>query len=220
MNLHHHPTEDLLFAYAGGGLDEAKSLVVVTHLALCPSCRDLVADAEILGGALIEDMNGEAMAPNALADTLKRVAGTPTAKPPVMEPRPAAPADLILPQPLRGYVGSDLGGVAWKTLGPGVRHRELIRSASGATARLLRIQPGLSILEHGHRGQELTLVLQGSYHSGGKQFTRGDLEVADESVEHAPVAGAEAVCICLVVTEAPLRFKRLIGRLMQPFIGI
>lgn len=222
MNRHHHPTDDLLFAYAGGGLDEAKSLVVATHLALCPSCRALVAHAEILGGSLIDSIDGEALAPGALAATLNRAAGNPApTAPAIAAAKPAAiETNLVLPQPLRGYAGGDLADVAWKKLGPGVQHRQLIRSASGATARLLRIEPGLAIFEHSHRGEELTLVLQGSYRSGGQQYRRGDLEVADESVEHAPVAGLEAVCICLAVTEAPLRFKSLIGRLMQPFLGI
>jgi putative transcriptional regulator len=221
MNAHHHPTDDLLFAYAGGGLDEAKSLVVATHLALCPDCRKLVADAEILGGTLIEAISGEALGANALADTLKRATGLGAAPgQPAVERGPTRATDLVFPQPLRHYAGADLPDIAWRSLGPGIQHRELIRSPSGATARLLRIQPGLSVFEHGHRGQELTLVLQGSYRSGDRQFERGDLEVADDSVEHAPVAGDGAVCICLAVTEAPLRFKNLIGRLMQPFIGI
>lgn len=218
---HHHPTDDLVFAYAGGSLDEAKSLVVATHLALCPACRGAVADAEALGGALIEDMAGEPLAGDALAATLQRAAGRRDAAPRPLAVAPGAgTTGLVLPQPLRSYVGGDLADVAWKTLGPGIQHRELIRSATGATARLLRIQPGLAVFNHGHSGQELTLVLQGSYRSGGRQFQRGDLEVADDTVEHAPVAGSEAVCICLAVTEAPLRFKNLIGRLMQPFIGI
>ncbi len=218
---HHHPTDDILFAYAGGGLDEAKSLVVATHLALCPACRAAVADAEALGGVMIEETGGKSMAADSLAITLQRAAVRRDSA-----PRPAAAGtgiaapSLVLPQPLRTYAGGDLGAVTWKRLGPGIQHRELIRSATGATARLLRIQPGLAVFNHGHSGQELTLVLQGSYRSGGQQFLRGDLEVADDSVEHAPVAGSEAVCICLAVTEAPLRFKNLIGRLMQPFIGI
>ena len=125
MNAHHHPTEDLLFAYAGGGLDEAKSLVVATHLALCPACRHLVADAEILGGTLIETTSGEAMGSNALAQTLMRADGlAATTDQSVAQAKPTQAATLVFPQPLRRYAGADLSGVAWKSLGPGVQHRD------------------------------------------------------------------------------------------------
>jgi putative transcriptional regulator len=93
-------------------------------------------------------------------------------------------------------------------------------NSEGVTARLLRIAPGRSVFDHGHSGSELTLVLKGSYNSQGERYARGDIEVADETVTHRPVAGTEDVCICLAVTDAPLRFDSWIGRLMQPFIGI
>ena len=51
-------------------------------------------------------------------------------------------------------------------------------------------------------------------------LTRGDIEEADESIEHQPFAGKEADCICLAVTDAPLRFKSLLVRLVQPFLQI
>jgi len=107
----------------------------------------------------------------------------------------------------------------WRTLGPGIQHMPLV-AADGVTARLLRIAPGRSVFDHSHGGTELTLVLNGSYLAQGQRFVRGDLEMADENTQHRPVAGAEDVCICLAVTDAPLRFGNWIGRLMQPFIGI
>jgi putative transcriptional regulator len=93
-------------------------------------------------------------------------------------------------------------------------------SSEGVSARLLRIAPGQSVFDHSHGGQELTLVLHGSYRSQGHTFARGDLELADETVTHQPVADIGDTCICLAVTDAPLRFGNLLGRLMQPFIGI
>jgi putative transcriptional regulator len=66
----------------------------------------------------------------------------------------------------------------------------------------------------------MTLVLEGSYRAGDARFLAGDVECADETITHQPIADADATCICLAVTDAPLRFRNLLGRMMQPFIGI
>jgi putative transcriptional regulator len=92
--------------------------------------------------------------------------------------------------------------------------------ASRAKARLLYIPASSKVPDHGHRGLELTLVLAGSFYDEGAWFRRGDVEEADATVEHQPVAGPEEACICLAVTDAPLRFRSLIPRLAQPFLGI
>jgi len=87
-------------------------------------------------------------------------------------------------------------------------------------ARLLYIPAGQSVPDHGHRGTELTLVLQGAFRDEADRFGPGDIEIADESLKHTPVAEAGADCICLAATDAPLRFTGLIPRLVQPFFRI
>ena len=86
--------------------------------------------------------------------------------------------------------------------------------------RLLYIPPGQSVPEHGHGGLELTLVLQGSFSDSEGSFGVGDVETAHGEIEHQPVAGQGAPCICLAATDAPLRFRGLIPRLLQPIFRI
>ena len=74
--------------------------------------------------------------------------------------------------------------------------------------------------DHGHRGMELTLVLQGAFRDETDRFGPGDVEIADESLDHTPVAEAGVDCICLAATDARLRFNALIPRLAQPFLRI
>jgi putative transcriptional regulator len=218
----HHPTEEFVIAYAAGTLDEANSLAIAAHLTLCPACRDEIAVYEALGATLMEELPEATMAPQALAATLESVRGEARRSRSVDLPLPsrhAPSSSIMLPAPLRHYVGGDIGAAKWQSLSPGIQHMPLV-SSDGVTARLLRIAPGRSVFDHSHGGSELTLVLNGSYQSQGERFARGDLEVADESINHRPVAGMEDVCICLAVTDAPLRFESWIGRLMQPFVGI
>lgn len=74
--------------------------------------------------------------------------------------------------------------------------------------------------DHGHKGREMTLVLQGAFSDADGRYGRGDVEIADDAVQHTPVAEAGQDCICLAATEAPLRFRSLIPRLVQPFFRI
>ena len=74
--------------------------------------------------------------------------------------------------------------------------------------------------DHGHRGLELTLVLQGAFRDETDRFGPGDIEIADEAMEHTPIAESGEVCICLAATDAPLRFNAIIPRLAQPFLRI
>jgi putative transcriptional regulator len=74
--------------------------------------------------------------------------------------------------------------------------------------------------DHGHGGLELTCVLQGAFRDEDMRFARGDIEVATEEVDHTPIADISEDCICLAVTDAPLKFKGWLPRLAQPFLGI
>ncbi|MGL1147904.1 zf-HC2 domain-containing protein, partial [Vibrio parahaemolyticus] len=62
----HHPSNSLLLDYAAGTLDEASSLLIATHLTLCPHCRREVAAAEAIGGSLLDDLPAAPLRPGAL----------------------------------------------------------------------------------------------------------------------------------------------------------
>lgn len=218
MTVKHHLSDDLIFAYGTGALDEATSLLVATHMALCPKCRTALDAAEAMGGALLETLPEANVVETELESLMARIERPET---PLAAPEPVRHArSYVLPQPLRDYVGSDVDGLRWRGLGGGVRHLPIETGSAGAKARLLKIPAGAKVPEHSHGGLELTLVLAGSFYDSGAWFRRGDVEEADANVEHQPVAGPEEPCICLAVTDAPLRFRGLIPRIAQPFLGI
>lgn len=209
----HHLTPELLLGYVAGSLPEAFNLVIATHLSLCDACRAEMAGFEAIGGALIEAAPVEVMADDSLARLMQRLAGE---APP---PEPPPPARGIFPAPLRDHVGGDLEAVRWRPVGMGVK-QAILPTGPGATVRLLHIPAGAAMPDHGHRGRELTLVLQGAFSDAGGRYGPGDIEVADEAVEHTPTAEPGPACICLAATDAPLRFRGLLPRLAQPFFRI
>ena len=217
----HHPGDDQLMAYAAGELAEAPSLVVATHLALCPACRRQVADYEALGGQLLDELPGELLASGSLSHTLEMLDVT---APSVAAPRkPAAvvlpaPAGIAVPQPLSDYMSRAWADkAAWRKAIPGLRTLEL--KAEGAKVWIMEIAAGKPIPNHGHTGQEMVLVLSGGYHDGLTAYGPGDVQLSGIDTIHEPVADAGAPCLCLVLVEGSIRPTSWLGRIVSGFLG-
>ncbi len=213
MDIRHHAPDALLMGYAAGSLPEAFNLVIATHVSLSDDSRARLGAMEAVGGVVLGGCDAE-MAAGSLERALERVGVTPQAN-----GRVPLVADGIFPAPLADFVGHGLDGVKWTSVGMGVK-QAILRNEGGATVRLLRIPAGRAMPDHGHGGMELTLVLQGAFVDGNNRYDRGDLEVADQDMDHTPVAAAGEDCICLAATDAPLRFRGWLPRLVQPFFRI
>lgn len=217
MTIRHHLTDPLLIAYAAGNLPEAFGLAIATHVSMCDECRARLCAFEAVGGALIDTLESVEMADGSLEAVMARASMVDrVAVPPTVRARKSSGA---VPSPLTDYVGSDFTAVKWRPLGMGVR-QAILKTGPGASARLLYIPAGQAMPDHGHRGMELTLVLQGAFSDAEDRFGPGDIEIATADLEHTPVAEAGVACICLAVTDAPLRFMGLIPRLLQPLFRI
>ncbi|WP_338549996.1 ChrR family anti-sigma-E factor [Roseovarius phycicola] len=211
----HHLNDALLMAYSAGTLPEAFSLTVAAHISMCDECRSRLGAFDTLGGALMDECSSAALSQDSFEATLARITLAP--EPP--KPQPAIRTKGMLPKPVQDYVGGDLDAVKWRPVGMGVK-QAILPTSKDATARLLFIPAGAAVPDHGHRGTELTLVLQGAFADEVDHFGAGDIEIANEDVDHTPIADIGADCICLAATDAPLRFRSLIPRIAQPFLRI
>lgn len=215
MTIYHHISDDLLIDYAAGRLSEGWSLAIACHLAMCPHCREQLTLAEATAGALIEDLVPQEGPSDSWEKLRARLAHAPED---TVSPK-SQPISAILPEPLRSYLGCDLDAIKWRNLGNA--KQVLIRTGDRSTqARLLCIAAGKPVPEHSHGGRELTLVLKGSFHDEVDSFGPGDIEDADGSLTHQPIANEHEDCICLAITDAPLKFSSRIMRLLQPILGI
>lgn len=210
----HHISDELLIAYAAGSLPEAFSLVVATHVSMCDNCRAALSAHESVAGVLMDDIGPAPLSTDLLARTLAGL-DRPVPAPVTLPQRKPGKA----PSVLQDYIGGDLDTIRWNSLGGGVR-QSILKTGNGASARLLFIPAGKAVPDHGHRGTELTLVLQGAFADSVDRFGPGDVEIASEDLNHTPVAEMGEDCICLAATDARLRFTSLVPRLMQPFFRI
>lgn len=205
----HHIPEPMIRDYAAGRLHPAFGVLVAAHLSLCDLCRAAFEAEDLLAGALLDRTPAAAMSPDARARAMAALDLPPP--PPRIAPSGIYPAPVM--EALNGRPPR------WRSLGGGVEQQ--ILSADGAASlRLLRIPPGRAVPEHGHGGLELTLVLQGEFSDVQGRFRRGDVECAHDEIDHQPVAGAGEPCVCLAATDAPLRFRAFLPRLLQPLFRI
>lgn len=209
----HHPDGATLMSYAAATLAEPLAAVVACHLSMCPHCMSEVADLERMGAALMLS------APKRPGDSPFEARRRPESEI-SPAPRHITRSGERLPAPLVAAYDLTMERIPWRRLGPGVWHHRLaLRLEGEGDLRLLRIAAGRRMPDHGHGGTELTLMLEGSYSDVTGEYRRGDVQDIDEELEHQPVVGMEADCICLIASDRPARFKSLIGRITQPWTG-
>lgn len=216
MSVEHHPDIATLMAFSAGTLDTPYATVVATHLAMSDGGRETLRHMDSIGGALLQAEPEAAMSAGSLDRLLGALGG---------ETIEVTPHDLRddngVPLPLQRFLPNGLDGVRWKWTGPGVATADLAWGDDGKSRlMLLRVAGGRPVPEHGHGGQELTLILQGAYRDRFGVFAKGDIADHDVDVEHQPIAEPGEDCICLVAVDAKLTFRGRLMRALQPLFGI
>lgn len=223
MPIKHHINDDLLWAYSNNRLEEGWALIIASHLAMCQDCSNALSQMEQLSGLMLDAAPPENSDLKAsFASTLEKLASLESSQPNhESESRKAniSSNGNVLPLPLVRKLGHDIDKIKWKPLGVGAFHY-LIPTNDNTKVRLLKIPKGSAVPEHTHRGLELTLVLQGGFSDKISEFWPGDVQETDENIEHQPVATDDMDCICLAVTDAPLKFKSKLVSMFQPVLGI
>lgn len=229
MNINHHLDDATLFSYVAGSLSQGMALVVASHISICDDCRARVAEIEAIGGALLDDIVIDNLSTEMNDSTLEQALacldeeGSSTLSTNVIDQDQIATSTVTsklvspseVPEPLRSYIGNSLDDIAWKRFTPGFYYFDVFSEGPGM-CRLLKVAAGKSILPHSHRGNELTLLLRGSYTDGAGRFAEGDIADLDDQIEHQPQVDDDEGCICLVATDYPLRFTTLLGKILQP----
>jgi putative transcriptional regulator len=212
MTIQHHPSDATLAAYAAGALDEARGLVVATHLTLCAHCRDAVHAFEQIGGAMLEEVEPAAMSAGALQRAMALLGPLD-----IVAPAIGGEGDAPdVPAPLSRYAMGP-----WRWIGRGVQWRAVdVVSDQGVRVFMLKAKPGIKLPRHRHTGTEWTCVFEGAFSHQLGRYGAGDFDEADETVEHDPVVDAAMGCVCLVALQGNIELQGFFGKLLQPFVRI
>lgn len=207
----------LIAEYVVGSLPEPARVLMASHMEMRPSSARMARTLETVAGQSLEE--GEMLAVANGEHRLQSILQS--------EPPPAAPLRLqarsrqdTLPTALRNYIGHDLEDIPWRRKLPGLRQYTIEHHKNGSEASLLWARPGRALPNHTHAGLELTLVLDGDFHDHRGVFAQGDVSVADESLDHRPVAGRDKPCLCFSVLFAPIVLSGSKMGLLGDIIGL
>lgn len=213
----HHLSDETLQEYASGTLEVCMETVIACHLTLCSHCRARANLADAIGGISLSSQN-VAMMTGTASDVLAMDKSTPA-----LDTNAQNNNELPtgVPRPLARLLPGPIMDLPWKSFGPGMKQYNLgIQPKKEGAFKLLSLDPGLRMSKHSHGHRELTFIVSGSYSDDLGHFQAGDIADLSEEHHHSPHVDSDVPCICLIATDAPVKFDGLFGKIMQPFVGI
>ncbi len=220
------PVDMLLMNYAAGRLCQEESLIVAAAVALNSEARRKVARFESMGAKLMCAEDPTQVSASCLSSIMRKIeqkkAEAREAVTVVAEQKMPTPEGLNIPDVIYTMISSVCGH----------RMSDWTRAASNTAVielhmlepkpepkrlRIMKIAPHQETERHRHIGAEVTLVLHGSYTDGIGRYAKGDIIVINDArIEHKPVAEEEG-CVCLILTESPVRFMNPMSRILHTF---
>ena len=215
MSINIHPTHDQLAAYVAGSGDSAMALVIAAHCDMCEHCQQRVAQ---LNQQLSLQAFAESMPlSNEFQQMMAQITTLPAHKSkPASAPQATLELDgrqFPLPRALRRFANktgswSHLVGKLWQAP---------VDLDGAGKATFIYMEKGGRVPEHTHRGSELTLVLDGEFSDGVRDYDTGDFILLDSSHKHTPHSDAEEGCLVFSVVDKPLHFTSGLARMLNPF---
>jgi putative transcriptional regulator len=205
LSQRHHPSPDILAAYASGTLEPGFGVVVGAHVEQCAACRARMRAFEAASGAALAEAAPAVVADDALARVLARL-DAPAPPAPKADARPLIER---LPLKPKKWVAPGVWVAAVDTPhAPDDRVYVLSVAAGGLTAR------------HEHEGREFCTVLKGAYRDEFGLFAAGDFAAAEGELNHQPRVEGEEACVCLFATEGRLKPQGFLARMVFAYANV
>ena len=220
----HHPTDDLLLAFAAGELSSSLSVAIATHTEMCPVCRHQIerytnelAENNLIGAEefnptaantddFIIDASLENIFNNIVSESEAPLCKHESSN--CSSDELAALGDFVLPATLKNLSLSKFVNVGKLSRARISLGEEPVRTS------LLHINAGGKVPEHTHKGFEITLLLEGTFEDEMGKYQPGDFIILDGKHKHHPVS--KEGCWCLTVVNDSVKFTKGINRVLNP----
>ncbi|MFT4863399.1 MAG: putative transcriptional regulator [Pseudohongiellaceae bacterium] len=212
-----HPSQDLLSAFAQGGLSVGMNVALSAHIELCDTCRSKTGEMKSDAVMSWLQTSEEVVEPD-FSDMIESIVSQPQDK---EEPERGGHAvhemhmlnhSVLLPRVL-AKVASE--GLVWKKLTGGI-NQALVKLDAETQCEFIYMTPGSQVPVHKHQGSEVTLVLDGSFSDELGHYRVSDFVVRTKEHIHRPAS--DEGCLCFSVLDSPLTFTKGLARFMNPFL--
>jgi putative transcriptional regulator len=224
--IRYHPDDNLLTEYASGSLAWAVSLSVCAHLQFCPHCRKRVETLNKLGGAILTTSIAEKVEPETFAQLMERIRNQKSDSSKTPKSDAIRAQDFYHSDPMLNHLPKVIakllptnGKLKWQRVSGSLKRARLVAGQDKYEVAFQKISSGGTVVEHDHRGLEVTLVLHGSFSDENGVYNEGDFLVRNSGEVHRPTATQNQDCLCLSVSEAPVEVTGLLGKIINPFLG-
>lgn len=230
--VNYHPAPELLADYASGSMTLSHSLCVATHLEFCSHCRQHVKKLTQLGAHYFELQNVRVEDEQENEKLKGKVLGLLDEFDERSEDEVSHSQSVDFPvttssvtgdsvpaaKSLGQFVKGGFNDLAWSRVTPSIKLATLLHDKDGSQIALSRTAPGGKMPHHSHTGDEITVVLEGSFSDEKGVYCQGDFIFRDARDKHTPVVTRDAECICLMVLDAPIQFTGFFTRLLNPLV--
>lgn len=227
----YHPDTRFLTDYAAGSLPESQAMCVAAHLHYCPSCRSHIRDLTEVGTALFMEQSPAEVSAGSFEQVMAKLAQAEKSTVPetavAANESPASDAKqekvdtetAELPRAIRKMTRGSLENLNWRNLGKTFRYSTIRTGDTQRESSLLEIKAGGEIPRHHHGGDEITVVLKGSFSDQEDRYHVGDYIVRTRGETHTPVASQDEDCLCLTTLDSPIVMNNWFYRMLMPFLN-
>jgi putative transcriptional regulator len=214
----YHPDARFLTDFSAGTLPRAQALCVSAHLHYCGSCRTRIRELTQLGSELFVMQHPAAPSASAFDRLMGKIEVLPPKGCDLAETQSRAPGS-DLPKAVAKLARGSLDNLSWRRIGRYFRYTSLPISDPQRESSLLHIKAGGSVPHHRHAGDEITVILKGSFSDSEDNYGIGDFIVRTPGETHRPVAAQNEDCLCLVSLDAPIMMSNWFLRLLAPLFS-
>jgi putative transcriptional regulator len=119
---------------------------------------------------------------------------------------------------LTALIPGSLDDLEWRSPMKNLKVTHLMTDESGLIIGLHHMKAGGRVPNHQHRGDEISVVLEGGFSDELGSYGPGDYIFRTEDDVHSPQADAHEDCLMLSVVSAPVKLTGALGWLINPFI--
>ena len=216
-----HPDSKFLTDFSAGSLPLSEAVCVAAHLEFCSKCRSHVQQLSDLAAQMMARLDPVVADDDGFDSLMQRIDSgdaEPQTVRPAMPARASASDTTSLPRVVQKLSRGSLQDMSWVQLGRSLRIAPVNVGCKDRQTAIYDIKAGGRMPEHEHRGEEITVLLKGSFSDAEGKYVRGDFVVRHAGERHQPTATLDTDCICLVSLAEPVKPTSVWYRLLEPFV--